>query len=246
MVNKGPVGLPVPGWAMPIGTGPPSPPPIDYQKLLDKLLPPADGEDMTRLRTGIVDAVNADGTLDVGISGLVIPSVPRLTNAPMVAGSVVNVLVWRGGLLVIGTSSAGPAGLTTTGLFRGVCTNDVALTPGAAAVTVTGCTFNFTTVRANAVIVVNLVIDFDATNATTGTATGFIRLDSTDLNTELATFGNPGNASARGTVAQNYTVSVATAGPHTMTARATSSGAGTAISARAGHSTIVGTLYETG
>lgn len=80
---------------------------IDYTKLLAKLDPQPGGEDVARMRTGIVDAVNADGTVDLGISGIVVPDVPVLQGAYVSAGATVNVISYRGSLIVIGGTHTG-------------------------------------------------------------------------------------------------------------------------------------------
>ena len=74
---------------------------IDYTKLLAKLNPEPGGEDVLRLRTGVVSAVNSDGTVNVAISGVVIPHVPRLAGTILSAASNVQVLSYRGSLLVL-------------------------------------------------------------------------------------------------------------------------------------------------
>ena len=220
---------------------------IDYTKLLAKLDPQPGGEDVARMRTGVVDAVNSDGTVDLGISGIVIPDVARLAGSIVAVGMVVNVISYRGSLLVIGPTSQGDEDLTgymVTGTYIGVATNDLVLTTSVASIT--GCTFNFTTLRANAILMVDLVVDFDATNTTAQVGTAYIRLDSTDISSSQATFGHLGNANGRGTQPQNYRVPVAPPGAHTMTARAltTAASPNNGITAKAGHSTIRGTLYE--
>ena len=81
---------------------------IDYTSLLKKLSPDRDGEPHIHLRTGTVAAVNADGTLDITMSsGALIPDVPRLDSAYVAVGTVVQMLVFRGSMLVLGPSSAG-------------------------------------------------------------------------------------------------------------------------------------------
>ena len=79
---------------------------IDYTKLLEKLSPKPDGEDKLRLRTGTVTTVNANGTLDITMSdGTLLPNVNKLVTAYAPAGSVVQMIVFRGALLVIGAIS---------------------------------------------------------------------------------------------------------------------------------------------
>lgn len=90
---------------------------IDYTKLLKKLTPDRDGEPNTHLRTAVVSAVNANGTVDILMSGVTVPGVPRLAEATVQVGATVQMLAFRGSLLVIGQAmgsgrSAG-AGLWT-------------------------------------------------------------------------------------------------------------------------------------
>jgi hypothetical protein len=88
----------------------------NLSKLRKKLIPVPDGQDDTKLRTAVVTAVNSDGTLDLTLSGVAVLAVPRLGSAWAAVGSVVQVLSYRGSLLVLGVVSPGPAGdLTKTG-----------------------------------------------------------------------------------------------------------------------------------
>lgn len=81
---------------------------LDYTALLKKLRPDRDGEPYTSMRTGVVDVINSDGTLDIEMSGVIVPNVPRLDTVNVATGSVVHMIVFRGSLLVIGrTSDAG-------------------------------------------------------------------------------------------------------------------------------------------
>lgn len=90
---------------------------IDYTKLLKKINPDRDGEPHLHLRTAVVDAVNADGTLDIVMSGIVIPGVPKLATAYAPDGATVQVISARGTLLVIGAAgtSAANGPMTKTG-----------------------------------------------------------------------------------------------------------------------------------
>lgn len=97
---------------------------IDYSKLLRKLNPEPGGEDILRLRTGVVDAVNANGTLDVGISGLVVPGVPRLSNITAAVGDIVQVISFRGALLVIGAVAGDAAGRVSNRINTSVRTSN--------------------------------------------------------------------------------------------------------------------------
>jgi hypothetical protein len=84
---------------------------LDYTKILKKLTPDRDGEPHTHLRVGVVNAVNSNGTVDVLMSGtVVIPGVPRLNSARVAVGTVVQMISFRGSLLVLGPSASGMAG----------------------------------------------------------------------------------------------------------------------------------------
>jgi hypothetical protein len=76
--------------------------PIDLSQIKKKLTGPQDGQDVVRLRVGTVSAVNSDGTVDVTISGIVVPSVPRLQGAVVAVGAVVQLTSYRGSLMVLG------------------------------------------------------------------------------------------------------------------------------------------------
>jgi hypothetical protein len=75
---------------------------LDYTKLLARIVPESDAEDSLKLRTGVVSSVNANGTVDVTISGLTVPNIPRLRGAYLLVGDNVQVISYRGSLLVIG------------------------------------------------------------------------------------------------------------------------------------------------
>ena len=80
---------------------------IDYTKLLKRLNPEPGGEDVLRLRVGVVTAVNSGGLVDVTISGVSVPDVPVLAGVQAPIGAVVQILSLRGSLLVLGASSSG-------------------------------------------------------------------------------------------------------------------------------------------
>lgn len=84
---------------------------IDYTKLIKKLDKDPNGEDPgLRLRTAVVDAVNPDNTVDLLLSGGLVPDVPVLDGAVVSDGAVVQVLVARGSILVLGGSASGGSG----------------------------------------------------------------------------------------------------------------------------------------
>lgn len=64
-----------------------------------------DGQDVARLRTGVISAVNTNGTVDVTLSGVTVAGVPHLMSAGIEVGTIVQLLSYRGSLLVLGTSA---------------------------------------------------------------------------------------------------------------------------------------------
>lgn len=76
---------------------------IDYTRLRKKLIPEPDGEPHIVMRTGTISQVNANGTVDLQMSdGTIVPGVSRLVGAYTPVGAVVQVLSFRGSLIVIG------------------------------------------------------------------------------------------------------------------------------------------------
>lgn len=80
---------------------------IDYTRLLERLIPEPGGEDKLRLRTGVIAAVNAEGTVSLTLSGVTVTNVPVLNHVMVAVDAVVQVLSYRGSLLVIGSTSGG-------------------------------------------------------------------------------------------------------------------------------------------
>lgn len=85
-------------------------------KLRKKLIPPPDGQDVAKLRAAVVAAYDtADGTVDLTLNGATIPNVPVLSGAAFAVGTTVQVLSYRGSLLVIGASGVGAQPVEATG-----------------------------------------------------------------------------------------------------------------------------------
>lgn len=103
--------------------------PIDYNKLLSKIVPQPDGEDELRIRTGVISALNANGTVDLTLSGAVFPGVAVLDGVGVAVGAVVQVLSSRGYLLVLGGSSAGGSARVETTAPTSVSTSSTTYTP---------------------------------------------------------------------------------------------------------------------
>lgn len=78
---------------------------IDITRLSGRLTPKSDAEDVLRLRVGLVDALNSDGTIDVLLDQVLVDKpVPVLAGALVEVGLPVQLLSYRGSLLAIGTS----------------------------------------------------------------------------------------------------------------------------------------------
>lgn len=77
---------------------------INYTKLLGDLFPRESdrAEGTLHLRVATVAVVNADGTVDITLSGVTIPDVPRLAGISVAVNDAVQVLALRGSLLVLG------------------------------------------------------------------------------------------------------------------------------------------------
>lgn len=90
--------------------------PIDLTKIKNKINPPPDGQDVARLKTAVVAAYDsADGTVDITLNGTTITNVPVLSGAAFAVGSNVQVLSYRGSLLIIGASGVGAQAVEATG-----------------------------------------------------------------------------------------------------------------------------------
>jgi hypothetical protein len=97
-------------------------------KIKKKLLPAIDGQDVARLRTAVVAAIDTDGTVDITLNGATITNVPVLSNAAFAVGSVVQVLSYRGSLLVIGGSGVGAQPVEATSSTTNGTTTSTAYT----------------------------------------------------------------------------------------------------------------------
>lgn len=82
---------------------------MNLTKIKKKLNPDPDGTPPLRLQTATVAAMDADGTVDITLNGTTITNVPVLGSARFVVGTVVQVLTYRGSMLVLGGSGIGSA-----------------------------------------------------------------------------------------------------------------------------------------
>ena len=79
--------------------------PIDLTKIKKKLNPPPDGQDVAKLRAATVSAIDsATGAVSIVMNSATLENVPVLGSARFVVGTPVQVLSYRGSLLVIGAS----------------------------------------------------------------------------------------------------------------------------------------------
>lgn len=92
--------------------------PIDYTRIKKKLTGKEDdGQDVVRLRVGVVSAVNGDGTADVVLSGITVPDVPILGGAIVTVDAVVQMTSYRGSLMIIGGMAGANGGGGGLGLW---------------------------------------------------------------------------------------------------------------------------------
>lgn len=77
---------------------------MDYSQIKRKLNPPVDGQDVLRLATATVVNIESDSTVDILLDGATVVDVPVLGSPAMAVGSVVQILKYRGSLLVLGPS----------------------------------------------------------------------------------------------------------------------------------------------
>jgi hypothetical protein len=77
---------------------------INLSKIKKKLNPEPDGQGLLRLQSATVSAIASDGTVDLLLNGATVTDVPVLGSARFISGQAVQVLSYRGALLVLGGS----------------------------------------------------------------------------------------------------------------------------------------------
>lgn len=77
---------------------------INLSKIKKKLNPEPDGQGLLRLQSATVTAIASDGTVDILLNGATVADVPCLGSARFAVNQAVQVLSYRGSLLVIGGS----------------------------------------------------------------------------------------------------------------------------------------------
>lgn len=92
---------------------------MDLLRAITRIVPTEDGIRPLRRHSAVVSAINPAGLATIELMGAPVPSVPVLAGADVAPGDVVETLVWRDGILVIGrvAESAGdiPGGGGRTG-----------------------------------------------------------------------------------------------------------------------------------
>jgi len=96
---------------------------INLSKIKKKLNPEPDGQGLLRLQAATVSAIASDGTVDLTLNGATVQDVPVLGSARFVSGQSVQVLSYRGSLLVLGGSGKPSAQSVST---VGATTNSTA------------------------------------------------------------------------------------------------------------------------
>lgn len=89
--------------------------PIDLSKIKNKLNPPPDGQDVLRLKVGVVTAISSNGSITVTLNGASVSDVPVLSGALFLVGAVVQILSYRGSLLAIGTTASSKQAIVKSG-----------------------------------------------------------------------------------------------------------------------------------
>jgi hypothetical protein len=77
---------------------------INLSKIKKKLNPEPDGQGPLRLQSATISAIASDGTVDILLNSATVSDVPVLGSARFVSGQAVQVLSYRGSLLVLGGS----------------------------------------------------------------------------------------------------------------------------------------------
>lgn len=143
----------------------------NLSRIKKKILPPDDGQDTLKLRTGVVSAVNANGTCDVTISGVTVAGVPRLQEASVAVGLVVQILTYRGSMIIIGRAATGGQ---TPGL--GLWARGQATSSGTIPTTTTVGSFSQLLVTNTVTFVANRVYECKTHGGVQSTATGYADL----------------------------------------------------------------------
>jgi len=144
---------------------------IDFTRLVEKLNPDPGGEDVLRLRVGTVSAISSTGSATITLSGTPVPGVPALNNAVFAVGTAVQVLSFRGSLLILG--AAGAVSSQPVGLNAGSTASEQVTSTTFTNVTLTGGPFGvaFVAPASGKVNVVGRAMGLN------GTATNYTYLD---------------------------------------------------------------------
>jgi len=108
---------------------------INLSKIKKKLNPEPDGQGLLRLQTATVSAIASDGTVDISLNGATVTDVPVLGSARFVSGQAVQVLSYRGSLLILGGSGLGSAAPVSNSASAGASATDAGTTNSGSFVT---------------------------------------------------------------------------------------------------------------
>jgi len=104
---------------------------VNLTKLKRKINPDPDGQGIPRLKTGVVSAIASDGTVDITMNGATVADVPVLGSAVLAVGTVVQVLSYRGSMLILGGSNRSvsvPVSVPGSSADSGTTTSDTYVT----------------------------------------------------------------------------------------------------------------------
>lgn len=214
----------------------------DMLKLVDKLFPIPGGEHDLQLRMGLVEALNADNTIDASIGGVLLEDVKTLASAHpyLVVDNSAVFLQWRGTLIALGSiaTTGTPETVRTIGAR---CTTNLTLSTTAAELS--GTSLTFTTRYPNATIHISGSADVDAlTFTSTAVAIGKLLVDDVEQTGHILWQIN--NANDRVTAAQTWYVTLASAGSHTIKMTGELTNANVTARMNAQHSAWIGTLID--
>jgi hypothetical protein len=117
---------------------------INLSKIKKKLNPGPDGQGPLRLQSATVSAIASDGTVNITLNGATVTDVPVLGSARFVSGQAVQVLSYRGSLLILGGSgkpSGQPAAATGGSTDTGTTTSGTFVTSLSAGTATAGVAF---------------------------------------------------------------------------------------------------------
>lgn len=218
----------------------------DMLKLVDKLFPVPGGEHDLQLRMGRVEALNPDNTIDASIGGVLLQDVKTLSSAYpyLVVDRSAVFLQWRGTLIALG--SVAVSGLPEPEPVRIIgarSTKDVMLSTSSQ--DVTGTAMTFLTYNANAHMHVTATADFDSQAPFTSTTicVGELYIDNVVQAGQI--LYQIKSSDDRATVAQTWSLTIASAGSHTIKLTGRFTTATATVNMRQEHTAWSATIVDT-